>query len=127
MTHNELSFVVIGAAIRIHRKLGPGLLENAYHEVLLRDLKGQGFYVESKKRVGFVFEGTWVENGLTADLIIERSLIVEIKAVATLNHIHEQQLLTYLRLLDVKLGLLINFGSPILYKGVRRVVNNLPE
>jgi GxxExxY protein len=85
MTHNEISFAVIGAAIRIHRKLGTGLLESAYHDLLLRDLRDQGFYVESKKRVGFVFEGTWIENGLTTDLIIERRLIVEIKVVDALK------------------------------------------
>ena len=127
MTHNEISFAVIGAAIRIHQKLGTGLLENAYHDLLLRDVRRQGFYVESKKRVGFMFEGTWIENGLTTDLIIERKLIVEIKVVDALNEIHRRQLLTYLRLLNLELGLLINFGAPVLYNGVRRVVNNLAE
>jgi iron complex transport system substrate-binding protein len=81
------------------------------------------FFVESKKRVGFEFEGTWIENGLTTDLIVERKVIVEIKVANAISIEHERQLLTYLRLLDLRLGLLINFGGPVLYKGVRRMIN----
>lgn len=125
--YNRITYQIIRAGIRIHRRLGPGLLESPYHDLLGRDLIRSGFHVESKKRVGFYFEGTWIENGLVTDLIIERSVIVEIKAVELMNPLFERQLLTYLRLLNLKLGLVINFGGPVLYKGIRRVVNNLPE
>ena len=124
---NKITAAVIGAAIRIHRQLGPGLLESAYHDLLLRDLIREGFFIENKKRVGFEFEGTWIENGLVTDMIVERQIVVEIKSVQSLRQIHYRQLLTYLRLLDLRLGLLLNFGGPLLYKGIRRVVNNLPE
>lgn len=124
---NVISGEIIGAAIRIHKRLGSGLLESAYHDLLRRDLIRAGYFVESKKRVGFEFEGTWIQNGLQTDLIVERQIIVELKSVRTLAGVHEKQLLTYMRLLQLPLGLLINFGGPVLYKGIRRFVNNLPE
>ena len=124
---NVITRSIIGTAIRIHRKLGPGLLESAYHDLHRRDLIRAGFFVESKKRVGFEFEGSWIENGLVTDLIVDRVVVVEIKAVRTIANVHERQLLTYLRLLNLPVGLLINFGAPVLYRGVRRIVNDLPE
>lgn len=127
MDENTISYSVIEAAIRIHRRLGPGLLESAYHDLLCRDLIRKGLYVENKKRVGFKFEGTWIKNGLTTDLIVERKVIIEVKAVEVLHDIHRRQLLTYLRLLNLRLGLLVNFGGLLLYKGIRRVVNELQE
>jgi GxxExxY protein len=122
-SYNEITYAVIGAAIRIHKRLGPGLLESAYHDLMRRDLIRGDFFVESKKRVGFEFEGSWIENGLTTDLIVERKLIIEIKVANAIAIEHERQLLTYLRLLDLRLGLVINFGGPVLYKGVRRIIN----
>ena len=127
MKSNEITFAIIGSAIRIHRRTGPGLLESACHDLLRRDLVRNGLFVESKKRVGFEFEGTWIENGLTIDLIVERTVIVEIKSVEVIAKVHEKQLLTYLRLMDLRLGLLINFGAPVLYQGIRRIVNNFIE
>ena len=113
---NSISGDIIGAAIRIHKKLGSGLLESAYHDLLLRDLVRAGYFVESRKRVGFEFAGTWIQNGLTTDLIVEQQIIVELKAVRTLARVHEKQLLTYMRLLQLPLGLLINFGGPVCTK-----------
>ncbi len=124
---NRITRDIIGAAIRIHRKLGPGLLESPYHDLLRRDLVRDGYNVESKKRVGFLFEGTWIENGLVTDLIVDRQIVVEVKSVKLIAKVHERQLLTYLRLLDLPVGLLINFGALVLYRGVRRLVNRLPE
>ena len=124
---NEVSFDIIGAAIRIHRRLGPGLLESPYHDLLRRDLVRVGYSVESKKRVGFDFEGSWIENGLTTDLIVDRRIIVEIKVAKAVAQVHERQLLTYLRLTGLNLGLLINFGGDILYRNVRRLINGKLE
>ena len=122
---NHVSYGIIGAAIRIHQKLGPGLLESAYHDLFLRELVRVGFFVESKKRVGFEFEGLWIENGLVADLIVDRRVIDEIKVVGAISGVHVRQLLTYLRLLNMPLGLLINFGGEVLYKNIRRLINDV--
>jgi GxxExxY protein len=124
MVHiNKVSYDIIGASIRIHRRLGSGLLESAYHDLLRRDLVRAGYFVESRKRVGFLFEGTWIENGLTTDLIVDRRVIVELKVAKSIARVHERQLLTYLKLLDLRLGLLINFGGEVLHRNVRRFIN----
>jgi GxxExxY protein len=120
---NQITFDIIGAAIRIHQRLGPGLLESAYHDLLCRDLRRLAHFVESKKRIGFLFEDTWIENGLTTDLIVDRRIIIEIKVATAISQVHERQLLTYLKLADLRLGLLINFGGAVLYKNVRRIIN----
>ena len=124
---NEITYDIIGAAIRIHRRLGSGLLESAYHDLMLRDLVRAGYFVESRKRVGFEFEGSWIENGLTTDLIVECTVIVELKVTAAVAVVHQRQLLTYLRLTELPVGLLINFGGEVLYRNIRRFVNNLKE
>ena len=119
-----LSHLIIGRAIRIHRRLGPGLFESVYHSVLCHDLRSTGLFVESKKTVSFEFEGRWFENGYVADLVIERSIVVEVKSVITMHPVFEKQLLTYLRLLNCKLGLLLNFNTALMRDGIKRVVNN---
>jgi iron complex transport system substrate-binding protein len=124
---NKITYDIIGAAIRIHRRLGCGLLESAYHDLMFRDLVRAEYFVQSKKRVGFEFEGAWIENGLTTDLIVERIVIVELKVAVAVAPVHERQLLTYLRLTELPVGLLINFGGEVLYKNTRRFVNNLKE
>lgn len=124
---NEITYDIIGAAIRIHRRLGSGLLESAYHDLMRRDLIRAGYFVESRKRVGFEFEGSWIENGLTTDLIVECTVIVELKVTAAVAVVHQRQLLTYLRLTELPVGLLINFGGEVLYRNIRRFVNNLKE
>jgi GxxExxY protein len=128
MSHiNRITHDIIGAGIRIHRRLGSGLLESAYHDLMRRDLIRAGYFVESRKRVGFEFEGSWNENGFTTDLIVERTVIVELKVAVALAPVHERQLLTYLRLTELPIGLLINFGGEVLYRNIRRFVNNLIE
>jgi iron complex transport system substrate-binding protein len=122
---NKLSFTVIGTALRIHTKLGPGLMESVYQRVLFRNLVKQGLFVEINKPVGFEFEGDWFDDGLKVDLLVERSLVIELKSVRAIAPIHCKQLLTYVRLMDCKLGLLINFGELHLKDGIVRIANGL--
>ena len=120
----ELSAVVVDAAFHIHRDLGPGLLESVYETVLARSLERRGLIVERQKVVSFEFDGIRFDEGLRVDLLLHRTLAVELKSVEPLAPAHAKQLLTYLRLLDVSLGLLINFGAATFKEGCRRVVNN---
>lgn len=123
---NELDAItgaVITAGIRIHQKLGPGLLESVYEVVLARDLVRMGFEVERQKSVTFEFEGTTFENAFRPDLIVNGSVIVEVKAAHALDPVFARQLLTYLKILDLRLGLLMNFGMTTMKAGIRRVAN----
>ena len=125
MTENELSSIVVREAIRIHRILGPGLLESVYENCLAYKLAGLGVLVERQKPIPLVFEEVKLECGFRCDILVENKLIIEIKFVEELNNIHLAQMLTYLKLADKKLGLLINFNVLRLKEGIRRVVNNL--
>lgn len=125
MRENELSAIVIGEAIKVHQQLGPGLLESVYEECLMYKLLQTTLCVERQKPIPLIFEEVKLECGFRCDLIIERKLIVEIKAIETLNDIHTAQILTYLKLTNIKLGLLINFNVVRLKEGIKRVVNNL--
>lgn len=122
---NELSGQIVDAAFHIHSKLGPGLLESVYEAILAQELARRGLYVERQKSIPIEFEGMYFEEGFRADLIVERAVIIELKSVETLAPVHAKQLLTYLRLLDYRLGLLINFGAPVLKDGIKRIVNRL--
>ncbi len=122
---NRLSHTVIGTALRIHTRLGPGLLESVYQRVFFRNLTRNGLFVECNKPIAFEFEGDWFEDGLRIDLLIERSLIVELKSVVTLAPVHYKQLLTYLKLSGCRLGLLINFGEYHLKDGIKRIANGI--
>jgi iron complex transport system substrate-binding protein len=122
---NTISGIIVDAGFHIHRKLGPGLFESVYHTVLAHDLARRGLFVESKKYISFEYEGMWFENAFQPDLIVERKVIVELKSVIALGPIHEKQLLTYLRILDLRLGLLINFQTPAFASGIKRVVTRL--
>ncbi|MFC4475949.1 GxxExxY protein [Flavobacterium chungangensis] len=124
MNENEISTIVIGLAIEIHRKLGPGLLENVYQECLFYKLKQKGLLVEKEKPMPLIFEEIKLDCGYRIDLLIENKFIVEIKAVEALTVNHLAQTLTYLRLGNYKLGLLINFNEALLKNGIRRVINN---
>jgi iron complex transport system substrate-binding protein len=117
------AFAVIGAGIRIHQKLGPGLLESVYEVILARDLVRLGFRVERQKPVNFEFEGTLFEDAFRPDLIVNRMLIVEVKAAVSPNPVFARQVLTYLRILDLRLGLIMNFGMATMKAGIQRVVN----
>jgi len=125
MHENELSKEVIGLAIKVHRNLGPGLLESAYEECLFYELNKSGIFVEKQKALPLVYEDVKLEIGYRLDLLIEKKLVVEIKSVDALNDIHLAQVLTYLKLSKCKLGLLVNFNVVLLKDGIKRVVSNL--
>jgi iron complex transport system substrate-binding protein len=115
---------VIGAAIEVHRLSGPGLLESVYEMVLARMLDERGLRIERQKSGTFEFDGMHFNEGLRVDLLVEGCLVVELKSVETLAPVHPKQLLTYLRLLKLPLGLLINFGAPMFKEGIKRIVNH---
>jgi GxxExxY protein len=123
MTHNEISSLVIKAAIAVHRALGAGLLESVYQVCLLAELKSMGLRAQEQVAVPIVYRGERLANDLRIDLLVEDRVIVELKAVDELHPIHTAQLLTYLRLTNKKLGLLINFNTTKLIEGLERVMN----
>jgi GxxExxY protein len=125
MNENELSSIVIGEAIKVHQGLGPGLLESVYEECLSYRLIKAGLLVEKQKPVPLVFEEVKLECGFRCDILVQGKLIIEVKAVEGLNDIHLAQVLTYLKLTNTKLGLLMNFNVLKLKDGIKRVVNNL--
>lgn len=125
MNGNELSHKVIGFAMQVHSTLGPGLLESAYKECLYYKLAKSGLFVEKEKPMPLVFEEVKLDCGYRIDLLIEDKLVVELKSVEALNDVHLAQVLTYMKLGDFKLGLLINFNVARLKDGIKRVVNNL--
>jgi GxxExxY protein len=115
---------IIGCAIEVHRGIGPGLLESAYEECLCYELSQQGLRFERQVPLPVIYKGIKLDCGYKLDIIIEVSVIVEIKAVDRLTAIHEAQLLSYLRMLDKRVGLLLNFHSAVLKNGIKRMVNN---
>jgi GxxExxY protein len=119
---DELSQTVIGCAIEVHRELGPGLLESAYEQCLAHELRLRGIPFEQQKVMPVEYKGVLIDCGYRLDLLVDRRLIVELKAVAAVEPIHEAQLLTYLKLAKVKTGLLINFNVPLLKDGLKRFV-----
>jgi iron complex transport system substrate-binding protein len=127
---DELNLITghaIAAAVRIHSKLGPGLLEKVYERILARDLVRAGLHVERQKSVSFDFEGLWFENAFRVDLLIERAVIVELKSQPAITTANQKQLLTYLKLLDCRVGLILNFGAELLKDGIKRVVYRLQD
>ena len=125
MTENQLSNIVIGCAIKVHSALGPGLLESAYQECLFYELRRAGLGVEKQKPLPLVYESVKLECGYRVDLLVEGKLIIEIKSVEALTDVHFAQVLTYLKLSNCRLALLINFNVVQLKQGIKRVVNNL--
>ena len=123
MTKNEISKIVFESALKVHKVLGPGLLESAYEECLFYELKKSNLKVEKQKALPLIYEEVKLDVGYRIDMIIEDKFIVEVKSVEALTDVHLAQLLTYLRLLDCRLGLLINFNVKLLKEGVRRVIN----
>ena len=123
ITEEEISKIVFECALRVHKILGPGLLESAYEECLFYELKKTNLKIEKQKPLPLIYEEVKLEIGYRIDIIIENKFIVEIKSVEALNEVHLAQLLTYLKLSDCKLGLLINFNVKLLKDGVRRVIN----
>jgi GxxExxY protein len=127
MTENELAAIVVEACFQIHRRIGPGLLESAYRHLLKHLLQKQGLSVEVEMDVPVEWEGVQLDAGFRADLMVEGRLIVELKSVERLAPVHSKQLLTYLRLTGIRLGLLINFGEAYLKDGVHRIANGMRE
>jgi iron complex transport system substrate-binding protein len=122
---NHISGQIVDAAVRVHTRLGPGLLESVYERVLTYELEKRGLTVERQVPVPIAYDDICFEEGFRADLIVAKSVIVELKSVETMAPVHHKQLLTYLKLMDYRLGLLINFGAPLLKDGIKRIVNDL--
>jgi GxxExxY protein len=127
MTENEIAKIVVDAAFHIHTKLGPGLLESVYEVVLAAQLRKRGLRVERQVPIPIQFEELTFDEGFRADIIVEDKVILELKSVEQTVPVHRKQVLTYLRLADKRLGLLINFGAALLKDGVTRLVNGLAE
>lgn len=125
MTENEISSKIIGAAIEVHRQLGPGLLESSYEKCLAFELSQTGLDFKTQVSVPVFYKGIRLEVGCRLDILVEEKVIIEVKTVSELAPIHTAQLLTYLKLTGIKLGLLINFNTIKLIDGVKRVANNL--
>ena len=127
MTENEISKIIIGAAIAVHRELGPGLLESAYQECLIYELKDRDLKVKREVPMPIVYRDIKLDHGYRMDILVEEKVVIELKAVDAFSDVHKAQVLTYLRLGDFRLGLLINFNEKLLVKGIKRIVNNLNE
>lgn len=127
MNINQLTEAIIGAAMEVHRALGPGLLESAYEECLCRELNLRGIPYERQKELPLVYKGARVDVGYRLDLLVAGAVVVEIKTVEKILPVHEAQLLTYMRLGGWKVGLLLNFQVPVMKQGIRRMVLGLEE
>lgn len=125
MTENEISNKIIGLAIDVHKSLGPGLLESAYKECLFYKLQQLGLMAVKEKPMPLIFEEVKLECGYRIDILVENKVVIEIKSVEALNDVHLAQTLTYMKLGNYKLGLLINFNVTLLKNGIKRIVNNL--
>ena len=127
MDINQLSSQIIGAAIEVHKALGPGLLESAYEKCLCHELKLRGLSLENQKPLSLVFKGEKLDCGYQLDIVVENTIILELKSCEKIEPIHKAQLLTYLKLSGLKLGLLLNFNVPIMRDGIVRMVHGLKE
>jgi len=125
MDENELSRIVIGLAIEVHNALGPGLLESAYKECLFYKISKSGLFVEKEKVMPLIFEEVKLDCGYRIDILVERKLVIELKSVEALNEVHLAQTLTYMKLGNYKLGLLMNFNVTLLKNGIKRIANGL--
>ena len=127
MDINELSRKIIGAAIEVHKALGPGLLESAYEECLCREFELKGLVHERQKPLPVVYKGRKLDCGYRLDVVVGNRIILELKSCERLQNIHKAQLLTYLKLSGLQLGLLLNFNVPVMKDGIVRMVNNFEE
>jgi GxxExxY protein len=123
MTENEISNIIIGCAIEVHRALGPGLLESAYEECLTYELRKAGLIVEKQRPMPIVYKEVKLDHGYRMDLLVEGKVVIEIKTVEMFTDVHTAQLLTYLKLGDYRLGLLLNFNVSVLKNGIKRIIN----
>ena len=127
MDENEIGTALIETAITVHRRLGPGLLETVYEAVLEHELQERGLQVRRQVAIPLDYQGVHFDEGFHADLIVADKVIVELKSVEAVSPIHKKQLLTYLRLANLRLGYLLNFGAATMKEGITRIVNALPE
>ena len=125
MTENEISRIIVNSSINVHKKLGPGLLESVYEEILSYELKKENLKVERQVGMPVLYDDLKMELGFRADIIVDNKVIIELKSVETILDVHKKQLLTYLKITGLKLGLLINFNVALLKDGITRIVNNL--
>jgi GxxExxY protein len=127
MNENRIGKEVVDAAVRVHRELGPGLLETVYEVVLAKELERRGLRVERQVPVPIIYGGLRFEEGFRADIIVEGKVILELKSVEQVSKVHAKQVFTYLKLKGLKLGFLLNFGANLMKDGIDRIVNGLPE
>jgi iron complex transport system substrate-binding protein len=125
MTLDDITGEIVDASIRLHQDLGPGLLESVYEAILSKVLTRRGLTVERQKPICFEYDGLSFDDGFRVDLLVEGRVVVELKSVEKVAPVHSKQLLTYLRLMNLPIGLLINFGAATLKEGLHRIVNNL--
>ena len=125
MNENELSRIIVNTCYKIHTKLGPGLLESVYEAVLFYELNKVGLTVERQKPIPIIWEEIKLDIGFRSDLIVENKVIIEIKSVEQISNVHPKQLLTYLKVTGIKLGLLINFNERLIKNGITRIANQL--
>jgi len=127
MNMNQLSSKIIGAAIEVHKTLGPGLLESAYEECLCHELSIQGLLFEKQKPLSIDYKGKKLDCGYRLDIVVEKAIIIELKSCEKIEPIHKAQLLTYLKLSGLNLGLILNFNVPLMRDGIVRIVNEFSE
>lgn len=125
MSENEISRIIVDVAFKIHIKLGPGLLESVYEAIMCHELIKRGLKVERQKPIPVIWDEIFLDIGFRSDLIVEDKVIVELKSVETLSKVHSKQILTYLKITNMKLGLLINFNEALIRDGIYRIVNGL--
>jgi GxxExxY protein len=125
VSENDIATIIVDAAYQIHCRLGPGLLESVYARILEYELKKRGLSVRREAPIPLRYDEIEFDEGFRADMIVEEKVIVELKSVEEISPVHKKQLLTYLKLTNLKLGLLLNFGAPVIKKGIFRVVNGL--
>lgn len=125
MTENEISKIIVDVSYQIHTELGPGLLENVYEEILHYELTKKGLFVERQKSLSVIWNDVKLSIGYRADLIVENKVLIEVKSVEEVAPVHPKQVLTYLKISNLKLGLLINFNQKLLKDGIKRIVNGL--
>lgn len=126
-TENSIAKIIVDVAYKIHKTMGPGLLESAFQSFMVNDLQKRGLKIKSEVPMPVVYDKVILNNGYRVDILVEDLVIVELKAVEKIAYGHQQQLLTYLKASNLKLGLLINFGAPLIKYGIKRVVNGLEE
>ena len=127
MSENDIGRIVVDCAVRLHKELGPGLLETVYEVLLAQQLQNRGLRVERQVPVPIEFHGVRFEEGFRADIIVEDKVILELKSVESTTRAHKKQVLTYLRLTGMKLGYLLNFGEPLMKDGISRILNGEVE